>query len=176
MRESPFPFHRWMSTWYPSEHYPGRLNPEPHLNSLIYNDGSANSPPSPYAEQAQIGSDGYKLENRDILSDFSESRCVLARLAPAKPPVKRWQAPIGSPFTLSGDCWAGFQAYGLLLVGLDIKTPSLQMELKRGSLPPTQDIFWERSFFGKFYKFSATRIRKIYDFPKCRQASFAYTL
>ena len=47
---------------------------QPHPNSLIYNDGAANSPPSPYAEQVQIGSDGYKPENRDILSDFSESR------------------------------------------------------------------------------------------------------
>ena len=26
---------------------------QPHPNSLIYNDGAANSPPSPYAEQAQ---------------------------------------------------------------------------------------------------------------------------
>ena len=30
---------------------------------------------------------------------------------------------------------------------LDKKPPSLQMELERGRLPPTQDIFWERSFF-----------------------------
>ena len=41
------------------------------------------------------------------------------------------------------------------------KTPSLQMELEQGSLPPTQDIFW-----GKFMNYDATRIRKIYDFPR----------
>ena len=34
-----------------------------------------------------VGSDGCKPENRDILSDFSESHCVRARLAPAKVPV-----------------------------------------------------------------------------------------
>ena len=44
------------------------------------------------------------------------------------------------------------------------------MELERGILLPTQDIFW-----GKFMNYDATRIRKIYDFPKCRQVSFAYT-
>ena len=32
----------------------------------------------------QTWSDGCKLENRDILSDFSESHCVRARLAPQK--------------------------------------------------------------------------------------------
>ena len=37
------------------EHHPGRLNPQPHPNSLIYNDGSANSPPSPYTSLAFRG-------------------------------------------------------------------------------------------------------------------------
>ena len=57
---------------------------QPHPNSLIYNDGAANSPPSPYASLAFRG--------------------------------RRWQAPIGSPSTLSDDCWAGLQVHGLLLV------------------------------------------------------------
>ena len=38
------------------------------------------------------------------------------------------------------------------------------MELERGKLLlPTQDIFW-----GKFMNYDATRIRKIYDFPRHR--------
>ena len=48
---------------------------QPHPNSLIYNDGAANSPPSPYASLAFRG--------------------------------RRWQAPIGSPSSLTGDCWVG---------------------------------------------------------------------
>ena len=59
-----------------------------------YTGGAANSPPSPRTSQAHIGSDGCKPENRDILSDFSESH-----FCPAKVLKKRWQAPIGSPFT-----------------------------------------------------------------------------
>ena len=49
----------------------------------------------------EVGSDGCKPESCDILSNFSESRCVLARQAPAKVPASvgaRWHPPPGFSF------------------------------------------------------------------------------
>ena len=79
--------------------------------------GDREALPSLTLRYAQIGSDGCKPENRDILSDFSESRCVLARLAPAKPPAKRWQVPIDSPPLYLVTAGLGLQFHGLLFVG-----------------------------------------------------------
>ena len=64
------------------QQHPGRLNPQLHLWELgnqIYR-GDREALPSLTLRYAQIGSDGYKPENRDILSGFSESHFCPAKV------------------------------------------------------------------------------------------------